>query len=73
MSLASMKDPKCLKIKGAQYLLIDAELFKKFVTTIYLRCVRESKIIILEVHSNECAGHYEGRTLANRILRHGYF
>ncbi|KAK2996170.1 hypothetical protein RJ639_029539 [Escallonia herrerae] len=62
---------------GAGIILISPEgiLYKKSFTLPYLRCLRpsESLYALQEVHEGICGQHLGGRTLAQKILRQGYY
>ncbi|KAK3027189.1 hypothetical protein RJ639_042455 [Escallonia herrerae] len=62
---------------GAGIILISPEgtLYKKSFSLPYLRCLRpsESLYALQEVHEGICYQHLGGRTLAQKILRQGYY
>ncbi|KAK3023717.1 hypothetical protein RJ639_042727 [Escallonia herrerae] len=62
---------------GAGIILISPEgiLYKKSFSLPYLRCLRpsESLYALQEVHERICGQHLGGRTLAQKILRQGYY
>ncbi|KAK3035374.1 hypothetical protein RJ639_033658 [Escallonia herrerae] len=62
---------------GAGIILISPEgiLYKKSFSLPYLRCLRpsESLYALQEVHEGICCQHLGGRTLAQKILRQGYY
>ncbi|KAK3001662.1 hypothetical protein RJ639_021658 [Escallonia herrerae] len=62
---------------GAEIILISPEgtLYKKSFSLPYLRCLRpsESLYALQEVHEGICGQHLGGRTLAQKILRQGYY
>ncbi|KAK3020962.1 hypothetical protein RJ639_046326 [Escallonia herrerae] len=62
---------------GAGIILISPEgiLYKKSFSLPYLRCLRpsESLYALQEVHEGICGQHLGGRTLAQKILRQGYY
>lgn len=48
-----------LRVKGAQFVLIDGLLYKKSFSISYLRCLTlsEAKYAIREVHKGVCSNH----------------
>ncbi|KAK3037284.1 hypothetical protein RJ639_029696 [Escallonia herrerae] len=64
-----------LRVKAARYALVDEVLYKKSFSLPYLRCLRpsESLYALQEVHEGICGQHLGGRTLAQKILRQGYY
>ncbi|KAK2996935.1 hypothetical protein RJ639_026503 [Escallonia herrerae] len=62
---------------GAEIILISPEgiIYKKSFSLPYLRCLRpsESLYALQEVHEGICGQHLGGRTLAQKILRQGYY
>ncbi|KAK3023914.1 hypothetical protein RJ639_043457 [Escallonia herrerae] len=66
---------KNLRVKTARYALVEGILYKKSFSLPYLRCLRpsESLYALQEVHEGICGQHLGGRTLAQKILRQGYY
>ncbi|KAK3012116.1 hypothetical protein RJ639_010589 [Escallonia herrerae] len=66
---------KNLRIKAARYALVEGTLYKKSFSLPYLRCLRpsESLYALQEVHEGICGQQLGGRTLAQKILRQGYY
>ncbi|KAK3026499.1 hypothetical protein RJ639_041796 [Escallonia herrerae] len=64
-----------LRVKAARYALVEGTLYKKSFSLPYLRCLRPSESIyaLQEVHEGICGQHLGGRTLAQKILRQGYY
>ncbi|KAK3035116.1 hypothetical protein RJ639_032618 [Escallonia herrerae] len=64
-----------LRVKTARYALVEGTLYKKSFSLPYLRCLRpsESLYALQEVHEGICGQHLGGRTLAQKILRQGYY
>ncbi|KAK3015873.1 hypothetical protein RJ639_007817 [Escallonia herrerae] len=64
-----------LRVKTARYALVEGILYKKSFSLPYLRCLRpsESLYALQEVHEGICGQHLGGRTLAQKILRQGYY
>ncbi|KAK3029877.1 hypothetical protein RJ639_038674 [Escallonia herrerae] len=68
-------EAKNLRVKAARYALVDGVLYKKSFSLPYLRCLRSSESLyaLQEVHEGICGQHLGGRTLAQKILRQGYY
>ncbi|KAK3001305.1 hypothetical protein RJ639_020313 [Escallonia herrerae] len=64
-----------LCVKAARYALVDGVLYKKSFSLPYLRCLcpSESLYALQEVHEGICGQHLGGRTLAQKILKQGYY
>ncbi|KAK3042938.1 hypothetical protein RJ639_001014 [Escallonia herrerae] len=64
-----------LRVKVARYALVEGVLYKKSFSLPYLRCLcpSESVYALQEVHEGICGQHLGGRTLAQKILRQGYY
>ncbi|KAK3005471.1 hypothetical protein RJ639_016337 [Escallonia herrerae] len=64
-----------LRVKAARYALVEGVLYKKSFSLPYLRCLRpsESLYALHEVHEGICGQHLRGMTLAQKILRQGYY
>ncbi|KAK3033640.1 hypothetical protein RJ639_033765 [Escallonia herrerae] len=64
-----------LRVKATRYTLVEGTLYKKSFSLPYLRCLRPSESIyaLQEVHEGICGQHLGGRTLAQKILRQGYY
>ncbi|KAK3001122.1 hypothetical protein RJ639_022192 [Escallonia herrerae] len=64
-----------LCVRAARYALVEGVLYKKSFSLPYLRCLRPSESVyaLQEVHEGICGQHHGGRTLAQKILRQGYY
>ncbi|KAK3008884.1 hypothetical protein RJ639_015419 [Escallonia herrerae] len=64
-----------LHVRAARYALVEGVLYKKSFSLPYLRCLRPSESVyaLQEVHEGICGQHLGGRTLAQKILRKGYY
>ena len=58
-----------------QYILYGGQLYKRSYDGIYLRCLKkeEAKKVIEEIHQGIYGPHMNGRMLAKKILRIGYY
>ncbi|GKV04877.1 hypothetical protein SLEP1_g16974 [Rubroshorea leprosula] len=72
------KDPsaaKLIKRRAAHFTLLDNKLYKRAASMPLLRCLTpyEAEYAVREVHEGVCGTHIGGRTLARKLLRHGYY
>ena len=58
-----------------QYILCGGQLYKRSYDGIHLRCLKkeEAEKVIEEIHQGICSPHMNGRILAKKILRIGYY
>ncbi|GKU89656.1 hypothetical protein SLEP1_g3769 [Rubroshorea leprosula] len=73
-----LEDPsvaKLIKRKAAHFTLLDNQLYKQAASMPLLRCLTpyEANYAVREVHEGVCGTHISGRTLARKLLRHGYY
>ncbi|KAJ9552762.1 hypothetical protein OSB04_016807 [Centaurea solstitialis] len=64
------------KTKASRYTIFGGRLYRKSTSGLILRCITSQKHmnqILQEMHDGECGNHSGGRSLANRILRQGYY
>ncbi|GKV50913.1 hypothetical protein SLEP1_g57592 [Rubroshorea leprosula] len=66
---------KLVKRKAAHFTLLDNKLYKRAASMPLLRCLTpyEAEYAVREVHEGVCGMHIGGRTLARKLLRHGYY
>ena len=64
-----------LRIKDAEYVLIDKVLYKRGFSQPYLRCLAldESNYVLKEVHERACGNHSEARALVHKVVHTGYY
>ncbi|KAK3017903.1 hypothetical protein RJ639_005209 [Escallonia herrerae] len=64
-----------LRVRAARYALVEGVLYKKSFSLPYLRCLRPSESVyaLQEVHEGIYDQHLGERTLAQKILRKGYY
>ena len=64
---------KQLVVRAANFTLIEGQLYKMGPDEILRRCVLENEnpLILAEAHSGAAGGHYEGKTMAQKILTAG--
>ncbi|GKV37206.1 hypothetical protein SLEP1_g45263 [Rubroshorea leprosula] len=73
-----LEDPsaaKLIKHRAAHFTLLDNQLYKRAASMPLLRCLIpfEVEYAMREVHEGVCGTHIGGRTLARKLLRHGYY
>ena len=66
---------KQLRCKCACYTLVDGVLYKRGFTASYLKCLSPEEVdyVMREIHEGICGNHSEGRALAHKVLRQGYY
>ncbi|KAL0445645.1 UNVERIFIED_CONTAM: hypothetical protein Slati_1692400 [Sesamum latifolium] len=69
------KEARKLKLRSAQFVLIDGDLYKRGFSSPMLKCVNpdKAKYVLREIHEGSCDNHSGGRSLANKVLRQGYY
>lgn len=62
-------------MQSARYTLIGGTLYKRGYTLPLLKCLSkpEGEYILREIHKGVCGSHMEGRMLAHKALRAGYY
>ncbi|GKV37134.1 hypothetical protein SLEP1_g45194 [Rubroshorea leprosula] len=70
-----MSIAKLIKRRAAHFTLLDNQLYKRATSMPLLRCLTpyEAEYAVREVHEGVCGMHIGGRTLARKLLRHGYY
>ncbi|GKU89962.1 hypothetical protein SLEP1_g4030 [Rubroshorea leprosula] len=68
-------DAKLVRRRAAHFTLIDNRLYKRAASMPLLRCLTpyEAEYAVREVHEGVCGTHIGGKTLARKLLRHGYY
>ncbi|GKV53120.1 hypothetical protein SLEP1_g59664, partial [Rubroshorea leprosula] len=66
---------KLTKRRAAHFTLLDNQLYKRAASMPLLRCLTpyEAEYAVREVHEGVCGTHIGGKTLARKLLRHGYY
>ncbi|GKV10023.1 hypothetical protein SLEP1_g21448 [Rubroshorea leprosula] len=66
---------KSIKRRAAHFTLLDNHLYKRATSMPLLRCLTpyEAEYAVREVHEGVCGTHIGGRTLARKLIRHGYY
>ncbi|GKV33443.1 hypothetical protein SLEP1_g41961 [Rubroshorea leprosula] len=66
---------KVIKRRAAHFTVLDNQLYKRAASMPLLRCLTpyEAEYAVREIHEGVCGTHIDGRTLARKLLRHGYY
>ncbi|GKV37338.1 hypothetical protein SLEP1_g45378 [Rubroshorea leprosula] len=66
---------KLIKRRAAHFTLLDNQLYKRATSMPLLRCLTpyEVEYVVREVHEGVCGTNIGGKTLARKLLRHGYY
>ena len=66
---------RALRLKSAQYQLIDGVLFWQNYDQVLLRCLEkdDAKHILTELHDGLTGGHFSGETTTHKVLRERYY
>ncbi|XP_072062145.1 uncharacterized protein [Arachis hypogaea] len=69
------KEGKRIKREAANYTVVTGHLYKRGFSQPLLKCVKpgDTEYILREIHEGCCGHHIGGKTLAQRIIRAGYF
>ncbi|KAL5785135.1 hypothetical protein ACOSQ2_007527 [Xanthoceras sorbifolium] len=64
-----------IKIKAAQFSIIEGQLYKRSYSGPYLKCLDpvEAQQVLKDLHEGQCGNHSAGRSLANRAITAGYY
>jgi hypothetical protein len=65
------KESRALRLKSAQYHLINSILFRVNYDGVLLRCLKreDADKVLKETHDGHAGGHFAGNTTAHKILR----
>ncbi|XP_016172842.1 uncharacterized protein LOC107615265 [Arachis ipaensis] len=69
------KEAKQIKREAANYTIVTGQLYKRGFSQPLLKCVEpeDTEYILREIHEGCCSHHIEGKTLAHKVIRAGYF
>lgn len=69
------RERRALRLKSAQYSLINDVLFRKNYDGVLLRCLEQddAEKVLKDLHDGPAGGHFSGDTTANKVLRAGYY
>ena len=68
-------EAKRIRYRSTRYTIINGELYRKGFSKALQRCVtgEEAEKILRDIHSGICGNHTEGKSLAHKILRQGFY
>ena len=71
----SKNDHRALIHQAARYVIIDDTLCKRSFDQALLKCLdsQEAETTLHEVHEGICGGHFNGLSLAKKLVRAGYY
>nr|XP_025652340.1 uncharacterized protein K02A2.6-like [Arachis hypogaea] len=69
------KEEKRIKREAANYTIVAGQLYKRGFSQPLLKCIEpeNTEYILREIHEGCCGHHVEGKTLAQKVIRAGYF
>ncbi|XP_030964282.1 uncharacterized protein LOC115985480 [Quercus lobata] len=72
---ANKRECHSFKMMATQYILCGGQLYRRSYDGIHLRCLKkeEAERVMEEDHQGICGPYMNGRMLAKKILRIGYF
>ena len=72
---AGRREHRSIRMMAIQYILCGGQLYRRSYNGIHLHCLKkeEAKRVMEEVHQGICGPHMNGRILAKKILRIGYY
>ncbi|KAL2228740.1 UNVERIFIED_CONTAM: hypothetical protein Sindi_1853700 [Sesamum indicum] len=64
-----------LKARAARFTLVDEQLYKRTIERPLLKCLdpEKAEYVIREIHEGSCGNHSRGTSLAQKVIRQGYF
>ncbi|KAK0579206.1 hypothetical protein LWI29_022797 [Acer saccharum] len=68
-------EAKRIKYRSTRYIILRGELYRRGFSKVLQRCVagEETRKILKDVHSGVCGNHTRGKSLANKVLRQGFY
>ena len=72
---ANKKECHSIRMMAMRYILCGRQLYRRSYDGIHLRCLKkeEAKRVMKEIHQGICSPYMNGRMLAKKILRIGYY
>nr|XP_025661621.1 uncharacterized protein LOC112757229 [Arachis hypogaea] len=69
------KEEKRIKREAANYTIVAGQLYKRGFSQPLLKCIEPENMeyILREIHEGCCGHHVGGKTLAQKVIRAGYF
>ncbi|KAL2250116.1 UNVERIFIED_CONTAM: hypothetical protein Sindi_2485300 [Sesamum indicum] len=64
-----------LKMRAPRFTLVNEQLYKRTVEGPLLKCLdpERAEYVMREIHEGSCGNHSGGRSLAQKVIRQGYF
>ena len=72
---ADKREHRSIRMLATQYILCGGQLYRRSYNGIHLYCLKreEAERVMKEVHQGICGPYINGRMLAKKILRIGYY
>ena len=72
---ADKRERHSIKMMAIQYILCGGQLYRRSYNGIHLHCLKKEEVerVMEKVHQGICGPRVNGRMLAKKILRMGYF
>jgi len=72
---ANKRERRSIRMMATQYILCGRQLYRRSYNGIHLHCLKreEDERLMEEMHQGICGPHMNGRMLAKKILRIGYY
>ncbi|KAL2250014.1 UNVERIFIED_CONTAM: Retrovirus-related Pol polyprotein from transposon opus [Sesamum indicum] len=64
-----------VKARAAHFTLVNEQLYKRTIEGPLLKCLvpEKAEYVMREIHEGSCGNHSGGRSLAQKVIRQGYF
>ncbi|KAL2226706.1 UNVERIFIED_CONTAM: hypothetical protein Sindi_2029300 [Sesamum indicum] len=64
-----------LKMRALRFTLVNEQLYKRTIEGPLLKCLdpERAEYVMREIHEGSCGNHSGGRSLAQKVIRQGYF
>ena len=64
-----------IKYQANRYMILNGKLYRRGYAMPYLRCLQldEAKYVMKEIHKGVCDNHLGKGSLAQKVLRQGYY
>ena len=64
-----------IRYQANRYMILNGRLYKRGYAMLYLRCLRldEAEYVMREIHEGVCGNHSGKRSLAQKVLRQGFY
>ncbi|KAL0286765.1 UNVERIFIED_CONTAM: hypothetical protein Sradi_7139900 [Sesamum radiatum] len=66
---------KRLTFKENRFTMVGEELYERTPEALLLKCLTkmQARYVLTEIHKRSCGNHLSGRTLAQKVVKQGYF